>query len=91
MPIPIGQKTATDVLHISINMPYRDPAGMKAFVDSVSNPKSPSYRQFITPAQIGTRFSQPSGKHRQSNRISRIAGALTVTPGWPAITTVSAC
>jgi len=29
---------------------------MKAFVDGVSDPKSPHYRQFITPEEAGQRF-----------------------------------
>ncbi len=53
-----GAKAPTDVLHISVNMPYRDPVGMQAFVDSVSSPKSPSYRHFISPPQVGSRFGQ---------------------------------
>ena len=34
---------------------------MQTFVDSVSDPKSPNYRQFISPEEVGQRFGlQPS-------------------------------
>jgi hypothetical protein len=52
----LGPKSASDVLHISVGIPYRDEKGMQEFVDSVSNPKSPNYRQFLTPEQVGQRF-----------------------------------
>ena len=51
-----GPKAASDVLHISVGVPYRDEAGMRAFVDSVSDPHSPNYRHFLTPEQVGQRF-----------------------------------
>ena len=57
---PVGPKAATDVLHISLALPYRDPQGMQSFVDAVSDPKSPNYRKFITPEQVGARFGLPT-------------------------------
>ena len=44
------------VLHVAVSLPYADPAGMAAFVDSVSDPKSPNYRHFLTPEEVGARF-----------------------------------
>ena len=57
---PLGPKPETDVLHITVALPYRDPAGVRAFVNSVSDPSSPHYRQFITPDQVGVRFGLPA-------------------------------
>src|SRR6185312_7534996 len=56
----LGHKSPTDVLHINVALPPADAAGLQAFANSVSDPKSPIYRQFITPAQIGQRFGQPT-------------------------------
>lgn len=53
---PLGHMAAANRLSISISMDYRDPAGMQDFVDSVSDPTSPNYRKFLTPAEIGKRF-----------------------------------
>jgi len=40
-------------------MPYADQAEMESFVDSVSDPKNPNYRRFLTPQEIGARFGLP--------------------------------
>jgi hypothetical protein len=52
----LGHSDPDRVLHLSVSLPYRDPAGIAAFVDSVSDPASPNYRQFLTPEQVGARF-----------------------------------
>ncbi|HTQ11367.1 MAG TPA: protease pro-enzyme activation domain-containing protein, partial [Fimbriimonadaceae bacterium] len=43
-------------LSISVSLAYRDPAGIQRFVASVSDPSSPEYRHFISPAEVGKRF-----------------------------------
>jgi hypothetical protein len=42
---PVPQST---VLRLSISLPARDPEGLKSFVRQVSDPASPTYRQFLT-------------------------------------------
>ena len=54
--IPLGQKSAKDLLHISVSLPYRDQEAMQQFADSVSDPHSPNYGQFITPKEVGSRY-----------------------------------
>ncbi len=53
---PMGRMAASLPLSISVSLAYRDLAGVQQFVDSVSNPKSPNYRHFISPAEVGKRF-----------------------------------
>ena len=48
------------VLHIAVSLNFGDPVGMQKFVDLVSDPKSPEYRHFLTPDQIGERFGLPT-------------------------------
>jgi len=43
-------------LGIDVVLRMRDPKGLITFAQSVSDPKSGSYRQFLTPAQIADRF-----------------------------------
>lgn len=57
--IPLRPKPKADLLSLSIGIPLRDAEGLKHFVDAVSNPKSPNYRQFISPEAVGQRFGQP--------------------------------
>ena len=58
--IDVGAADAAKTIHLAISLPYRDQAAMEKFVDSVSDPKSPTYRQFLTPEEIGARFGQSS-------------------------------
>ena len=58
--VQIGEMDGQTKLHLSVSLPYRDPAGMQRFVDSVSDPKNPNYRHFLTPDQVGARFGLPA-------------------------------
>lgn len=52
----VGAPALSKVLHLSIGLRPRFPAELKAFGDSVSDPSSPNYRQFMTPSQVGESF-----------------------------------
>jgi subtilase family serine protease len=58
----LGHSDSKKLLHVAVSLPYGDPAGMQAFVDAVSNPKSPYYRQYMTPEQIGQQFGLSDDK-----------------------------
>jgi kumamolisin len=49
--MPAGQTMQLDVV-----LPLSDPEGLKAFLQQVYNPASPSFRQFLTPAEFTARF-----------------------------------
>jgi hypothetical protein len=52
----IGPVPATDTIDVSVALPVSDPAGLKAFVKAVSDPNSPTYRQYLTPSQFYAQF-----------------------------------
>ncbi|WP_198670269.1 protease pro-enzyme activation domain-containing protein [Dyella sp. C9] len=52
----VGSLPATQVMRLDVVLPVRDQAGLDAFVADVTNPSSPSYRQYLTPAQFTARF-----------------------------------
>jgi hypothetical protein len=54
-----GPADPAAILHLAISLPYAHPDEMRAFVDAVSDPRSRSYRHFITPEEIGERFGAP--------------------------------
>jgi subtilase family serine protease len=56
----VGPANANQALTVAVSMPYARPAEVQAFVDAVSNPRSPQYRQFITPEEVGERFGLPA-------------------------------
>jgi len=59
------------MLHLAVSLPYGDPVGMQRFVNTVSNPKSPNYRHFIGPEEVGARFGLPA------SAIQKVADYLT--------------
>ena len=54
--VDLGHSDANRVLHVAVSLPYGDPDGMQAYVDSVSDPASPNYGKFLTPEEVGARF-----------------------------------
>ncbi len=51
-----GALPNSQVLHLAIGLKLSDPEGLQAFVDTVCNPRSPSYQHFATPEQLGAKF-----------------------------------
>ena len=60
--LKVGHTDSKKLLHVAVSLPYGNPAGMQAFVDSVSNPKSPNYRHYITPDEVGARYGLSTDK-----------------------------
>jgi subtilase family serine protease len=60
--IDVGPASAERALTVAISMPFARPQEMEAFVDDVSNPRSPRWRQFIAPDEVGARFGIPQGQ-----------------------------
>lgn len=52
----LGPAPAASKVSFSVAIALRDAAGAQAFADAVSDPRSASYRQFLTPQQYTARF-----------------------------------
>ncbi len=52
----VGRLPVNQTMHIDIVLPLRDQAGLENFVKEVSDPKSSSYRHYVTPSQFTDRF-----------------------------------
>ena len=53
----LGKTPAGTPIEVEVGLQLSDPAGALALERAVSDPKSPSYRHFLTPAQWEKRFS----------------------------------
>lgn len=51
-----GNPSPSSPVFVAISLKPRDSAGLQACANDVSNPHSPNYRHFLTPAQVGSRF-----------------------------------
>jgi subtilase family serine protease len=59
----VGQLPETQTMHFDIVLALRHPAELKDFVQKVSDPKSPSYRHYVTVPQFTERFGPSQGDY----------------------------
>ena len=52
----VSQMETSKTISVVLALPSSDPAGLKAFVDHVSQPGDPLFRQYITPQEFANRF-----------------------------------
>ena len=52
----VGSPEQTQVMSLDVVLPVHDREALKALAASVSDPQSPNFRQYITPAQFTERF-----------------------------------
>jgi subtilase family serine protease len=61
----VGAAKSTDKLGFRVYLGWRNPAGAEALARSVSNPRSSSYHQYLTPAQFRQQFAPTSNQAAQ--------------------------
>ena len=76
----VGRLPVNQTMHIDFVLPLRDQAGLENFVKEVSDPKSSSYRHYVTPSQFTERFG-PSQQQFDALIGFAQANGLTVTGG----------
>lgn len=52
----IGRLPANQTMSLDVVLPLRDKAGLDAFVADVTNPASPNFHHYVTPAEFTARF-----------------------------------
>ncbi|HTV85009.1 MAG TPA: S53 family serine peptidase [Dyella sp.] len=52
----VGHLPSSQLMRLDVVLPVRDQAGLDAFVAAVTNPSSPTYRHYLTPAQFTAQF-----------------------------------
>jgi subtilase family serine protease len=73
-----GSAPGSSALDVRVYLAGRDPAGLSAFVDAVSDPGSASYRHFLSQAQYAARFAPTSAQVSSVSDWLKSTG-LTVT------------
>ncbi len=77
---PVGRLPQGQVLQLDLVLPLRNPAGLKSFLSDVYNPKSPNYRNFVTPQQFTARFGPTAEDYNTVLQFVREYG-MTVVGG----------
>ena len=75
-----GSLDGATVLDLTVTLDPRDPAGLDTFVAGVTTPGSPSYHQYLTPAEFGARFGADAATVARVSDELRAAG---LRPGRP--------
>ncbi len=74
----LGPLDRTQALSLAIALPLRNQAALTQFLREVSDPQSPNYRHYLTPAQFTERFG-PTQSDYQAVIAFAEANGLTVT------------
>jgi subtilase family serine protease len=69
-----GRLPGNQVLQLDLVLPLSNPAGLKAFLADVYNPKSPNYRNFLTPTQFTARFGPTADQYETVVRFAKTYG-----------------
>jgi Pro-kumamolisin, activation domain len=56
----VGSLPKDKVLTVALSLPLRNAAALKAKVDAASDPSSPTYRQWLTPAELEANYLPPA-------------------------------
>jgi len=76
----MGRLPANQTMHLDVVLPLRDQAGLTKFLQDLYNPKSPSYRHYLTPARFTEKFGPTQEDYDTVLRFVR-ANGFTVTGG----------
>ncbi len=74
----VGRLPPAQTLHLTIGLPLRNRAESRALVAAVSDPRSPSYRRYLTPAQFLAAFGPTAADYRSVLAFAQ-ASHFTVT------------
>ena len=53
---PLRELPSTNLLHMAIGLPLRDPDAARAFIEQLYDPTSPLYHQYLTPEEFTEKF-----------------------------------
>ncbi|MGA2886781.1 MAG: S53 family serine peptidase [Terracidiphilus sp.] len=76
----VGRLPATQIMQLDIVLPLGDQAGLDAFLSELSNPTSPSFRQYLTPQEFTARFGPSQANYDAVVALVK-ANGLTVVGG----------
>ncbi len=75
---PVGQLPSDRILQLDIVLPVSDPEGLDAFVKDVSDPDSPVFRHYLTPAEFTQRFGASEADYQATVEFAKANGFSVV-------------
>jgi kumamolisin len=74
----VGKHADSDTLVVLFMLPFKDQAGLQAFLDDVNNPSSPNYRKYLTLDEENAKYN-PDVSHEQNVRSWLNSSGITGT------------
>src|SRR5581483_7457216 len=79
---PLGRLAPSTAMHLAIGLPLRDTNALSALLKQIYDPKSPHYRQYLTPEQFTALFGPTEQDYQQVADFAK-ANGLTVSATFP--------
>jgi len=79
---PVGRLGESERLHLAIGLPLRNQAELTQLLKDLSNPASPRFRQYLTPAEFTGKFGPAAEDYQALVEFAKSRG-LTVTATHP--------
>jgi subtilase family serine protease len=70
----VGAPESTQLLHLAVALPMRDPAGLAALLRQIYDPRSPLYRHYLSVSQFADRFGPTVADYEAAVRFFADAG-----------------
>ena len=74
----VGRLPANQIMQLDIVLPLRDQAGLNSFLKDIYNPKSSSYRHFLTVPEFTARFGPTQADYDAVVRFAQASGLKVV-------------
>jgi len=78
----VGPVPAGTVVPLTIGLPVRDPAGLQTFIRQVADPKSASFRKYLTQPEFATNYGATDADYQALKDWATAAG-LTIYATFP--------
>lgn len=73
----VGALPQSTVVNLAIGLPLQNPAAALTFLQNVTDPKSPTFRQYLTPAQFASQYGPTTASYGALTSFAQAQG-LTV-------------
>jgi hypothetical protein len=70
----VGPVAQSDLVHLAIGLPARDPAGLQTLADQVSDPKNPNYRKYLSVNQFALTYGATAADYTALTLWAQAAG-----------------
>ncbi len=75
---PLGRLPSNQIMQLNLVLPLRDQAGLDSFLSELYDPSSPSYRQFLSPAEFTERFGPSQADYDALVDFAKANGLMVV-------------